>query len=239
MRIWALVPVKPLIDSKSRLSETLTAGQRARFTLMTLERTIYALQCSPTIEKVMVVSRDSNVLKLARREGALTFDEHGRHDLNSALNRAAQTAASRGVDGVIVLPSDLPLISIEDVSSFVNGSGAGADNNGHELQQATMTICSDQHGTGTNALMIQPPGGFTFRFGEGSYQQHLAEAEKLGMTIQYRTLPGIAFDIDSQVDWLQLSELDKHLVAAIIGRAELPNPALSDRRAIERKEVLS
>ncbi|MFN2189200.1 MAG: 2-phospho-L-lactate guanylyltransferase, partial [Candidatus Promineifilaceae bacterium] len=40
MKIWAIIPVKPLYDSKSRLAEVLTPEERAELTRRLLESTI-------------------------------------------------------------------------------------------------------------------------------------------------------------------------------------------------------
>ena len=64
-----------------------------------------------------------------------------------------------------------------------------------------MAICSDREGDGTNALLVCPPTGFTFQYGPGSYQRHLAEAERLGIAQCIVDTPGIRFDLDTEQDY--------------------------------------
>ena len=66
MIIWAIVPVKPLRDSKSRLAHILSADQRAELTGQMLGRVLDVLGIVTAVTRTMVVSRDPAVLKIAR-----------------------------------------------------------------------------------------------------------------------------------------------------------------------------
>ena len=100
MSLWAIVPVKPLRRGKSRLAAALDPGERAQLNRTLLERTLKTLIDLEEVEQVLVVSRDSSALALARELGARTVQEDGAPSLNTALRRAtvvAQVYASRGV----------------------------------------------------------------------------------------------------------------------------------------------
>ena len=87
MTIWAIVPVKPLLIGKSRLGSVLSGEERARLNRMLLERTLGVLKDTPSIDGSLVVSRDPEVLAIAREFGSRTVLEHGQTqtDLNLAL----------------------------------------------------------------------------------------------------------------------------------------------------------
>ena len=70
MSLWAIVPVKALHESKSRLSEVLTKEQRAELTREMLLNTLHELAEVPEIERTLVVSADSTALTLAQELGA-------------------------------------------------------------------------------------------------------------------------------------------------------------------------
>ena len=72
MAVWAIVPIKPLGQSKSRLSDILSRKSRAALSKELLTKTLQVLRGSPSIEKTLVVSRDTAVLALARTLGAQT-----------------------------------------------------------------------------------------------------------------------------------------------------------------------
>lgn len=203
MILWAIIPVKPLRYSKSRLSHILSMDERAQLTSNILERTISAVDQVPVISKTMVISRDTAALKVARKFGVSTYRETERQDLNTALTRAAHIAAAQKVEGVLILPADLPLITSADIEELIEAAGLANPNgsNGYHFPKRVMVICTDRNQDGTNALLVSPPTGFTFQYGPNSFERHLDEAEKLGMTIRSVTVPTIQFDLDTEEDW--------------------------------------
>lgn len=204
MIIWAIVPVKPLRDSKSRLSHILSSEERAELTKKILGQTLEVLADVKSIFRTMVVSRDPSVLKIARQHGALTFSESDKQDLNMALTRATHIAVAQQANSILVLPSDLPFLTPEDVEMMIGSleyDSRNGNGNGYHIQKRAITICSDHVGEGTNALLLSPPIGFVYRYGDDSFQQHLDEAERLGMKRRIVNTPGITFDLDTEHDW--------------------------------------
>lgn len=204
MIIWAIVPVKPLRDSKSRLSHILSPDERATLTRGILGHTLKVLDDVKGIFRTMVVSRDPAVLKVARQHGASTFSESDRQDLNVALTRATHIAVSQQANSILVLPSDLPFLTQEDVEMMLSGvemNSRNGNGNGYHTQDRGITICADHNEEGTNAMVVSPPTGFTFRYGTESFQRHLDEAARLGMARRIIHAPGIKFDLDTEDDW--------------------------------------
>lgn len=119
---WAIIPVKPLRESKSRLAAVLSPDERADLTGFLLQRTIKILLQTPLIDRIMVVSRDTEALKLARQSKAVTLAEGDRPGLNVALLRAAYVAAAQRATGLLILPSDLPLLTVADVEMMLTGA---------------------------------------------------------------------------------------------------------------------
>ena len=186
MIIWAIVPVKPLRESKSRLSHILSSEERAELTRKILGKTLDGLGDVKGIFKTMVVSRDPVVLKIARQHGALTFSESDKQDLNMALTRATHIAVAQQANAILVLPSDLPFLTVEDVEMMINSlspDGRHVNGNGYQHHKRAITICADHNDEGTNALLLSPPTGFVYRYGPDSFQQHLEEAERLAKII--------------------------------------------------------
>lgn len=203
MNVWAIVPVKPLRDSKSRLAHILSPDQRAELTGDLLRRTLEILANVPAIQRTLVVSRDAGALKLARQHGAMTYEESDKQDLNMALTRAAHITAAQKADCALVLPADLPFLTAEDVTMVLEAASPESCNggNGYLSRRRGMAICSDHDDNGTNALLVCPPTGFAFQYGPGSFQRHLAEAERLGVPRCIVHAPGIKFDLDTEEDY--------------------------------------
>jgi 2-phospho-L-lactate guanylyltransferase len=201
---WAIIPVKPLRDSKSRLSHILSADQRAALTEALLAHTLDVLRRVPAIAQSLVVRRDQAILKIARRHQARTFNEGEKTDLNRAVSRGVHIAAAQQADAVLILPADLPFLTVEDVEMMLAGAipaANGNSGNGYYYQERAITICPDQHNDGTNALLVTPPTGFTFHFGPNSFQRHLDEAARLQIARRIIHAPGIKFDLDTEKDW--------------------------------------
>jgi 2-phospho-L-lactate/phosphoenolpyruvate guanylyltransferase len=204
MNVWAIVPVKPLRDSKSRLAHILSPDERAHLTAQLLARTLAVLGQVRDIHRIMVVSRDPAVLKIARKQGAVTFGEGDRQELNLALRRAAHIASAQQAEAVMILPSDLPLITTDDVAMVLAGiipESNGHHTNGYYYQTRAIAICPDHMNDGTNAILVCPPTGFNFQYGAGSFNGHLEEAARLGMARRIVHAPGLKFDLDTEEDW--------------------------------------
>ena len=190
--IWAIIPVKPLYNSKRRLAHILSAAERADLIHRFLVHTLRILNKSGVIERILVVSGDERVLTTAPLYGAEALVETAVNGLNPAVTYATQFAADSGATAVLILPADLPFIEEKDVAIMV-----ATDND--TLQ---MTICSDDKNDGTNALLISPPTPFTFHFGPGSFQQHLQEAFQREYTVHLiQNAPNLKFDLDTEEDW--------------------------------------
>ncbi|HET6446002.1 MAG TPA: 2-phospho-L-lactate guanylyltransferase [candidate division Zixibacteria bacterium] len=204
MIIWAIIPVKPLFDSKSRLAQVLSPEERADLTSRILESTVQVLNDVDDIDRILVVSRDSKALKIARNGGALTYSETDKQGLNSALTRATQIAATQKADCVLIIPADLPFVSAEDVQEMIKQATEGVvvgGNGDNGPQHRAMAICGDHNRDGSNALFVCPPTGFTFQYGPDSFNLHIEEASRLGMTARIVETPGIRFDVDTEEDW--------------------------------------
>jgi 2-phospho-L-lactate guanylyltransferase len=217
MTIWAIIPVKPLRYGKSRLSHILSPDERAKLTTAMLNRTLQVLSDVPSIYRTLVISRDPAALKIARKYGAYSYGEGDKQDLNLALTRAAHIAAAQDASGILILPADLPLISVEDVEMMLASAAPSGNHNGQSLPYhlpRTVAICPDTENDGTNALYVSPPTGFDFNYGTGSFDRHLEEAEQLGMESRVVHAPGLKFDLDTEEDWYTYQAVSGNLVTA-------------------------
>jgi 2-phospho-L-lactate guanylyltransferase len=190
MALWAIVPVKPLRRGKSRLSPVLSEDDRAELNQRLLLRTVDVLKSIPELVEVLVVSRDTQALALARDHGARTLQEDGQPQLNVALERATVVAKSYLADSVLILPADLPQITKEDVLAML---AAGK-------KPPVVVIAPDHHHQGTNALYINPAGLIEYDFGEGSFKRHSDAAQVAGVSLKVMELPSLAMDVDMPAD---------------------------------------
>ncbi len=190
MTLWAIIPVKPLRRGKSRLSGVLSLEARTALNHYLLSNTLETLASVPEIEHSLVVSRDPEALTIAREYGARTVQEQGSPQLNIALTRATMVALSHSVQGVLIVPADLPLLSVDDIREVVRRA-EGAP---------VVVITPDRHHQGTNALLISPPGLIKYEFGPDSFHRHCAQAKKVGARLEICERVSVALDIDFPED---------------------------------------
>ncbi len=188
--LWAIVPVKPLRRAKSRLASVLNRDERAALSQEMLIHTLGVLQEVPGIERVLVVSRDSQALALARDFGAHTVTERGEPQLNSALVRATLVARGYGVSGVLVLPADLPLVQKDDIEMLLSRA----------KNPPVVVIAPDRHRKGTNALLASPPGLIEYDFGPDSFKLHQQRAQAAGARVEICELSSLGLDVDLPED---------------------------------------
>ncbi len=199
MTIWAIVPVKPLRQGKSRLAGTLSEDQRTRLNRTLLEHTLNTLAEIGEIDKIMVVSRDPAALALARSHGARSLMEEGTPHLNTGLQRATAVARAHGAGGVLVLPADLPLISPREVRAILKRG----------LNPPVVVIAPDRREDGTNGLFMNPAGIIEYDFGPGSYRRHCERAEAAGASLEIVNRKALALDLDVPEDLDHLGGFDK------------------------------
>src|SRR6266542_2505448 len=172
--IWAIVPVKPFLRSKSRLAGVLTPLERAGLSREFLGHALAVVRQVPAIRQTLVISRDPAALALAHAQGVHTVTEAGAPDLNSALMRATRAALMQGAGAVLILPTDLPFLGPEDVRALIEMDEPGP----------VVSIAPDRREVGTNALFVSPPGLLPYAFGEHSFARHMALAEAAGARLR-------------------------------------------------------
>ncbi|RMG85037.1 MAG: 2-phospho-L-lactate guanylyltransferase [Chloroflexi bacterium] len=186
MCVWAIIPVKPLGQAKSRLSQILTPEQRASFAEVMLRQVLSVVSESHTVVGTLVVSRDTHVLAIAREYGAKTVQESGTPELNAALARATSVVKSWSCTSVLILPADLPFVTVEDIENMIKlGPFAPA-----------VVIAPDRDRDGTNGLFIRPPGLIEYAYGPGSFQRHVALAKEAGAIVREYQSEHMQFDVD-------------------------------------------
>lgn len=194
--VMAVVPMKPLGEAKARLALALEASARAQLSRDLLVRTLIVLGQADGISRTAVISRDMQVLKIARQNGAWAMYETGR-GLNAALEQATRVAEANGVKSLLIVPADLPNLTEGDVEAMI----------GLAIKPPCVVIAPDRREQGTNALLVSPPGLIPYAFGENSCAEHQRLARAAGRLELYRS-NGTAFDLDVPEDVRALGPLD-------------------------------
>lgn len=203
---WAIIPIRGLERSKSRLAGPLDAEERFDLVSRLLARAIAATTSSTRIAGTIVVSGDPEALEQARAAGALPVADLDR-GLNPALELAREEAIARGATALVVLPADLPWLdraTLEAVLDEATGAGAGAG--AAASAGPFVALVPDRHGTGTNVLILTPPSVIPFCFGPDSRAAHGAAAANAGAA--YAELAGpLGVDLDTLEDYVLVERL--------------------------------
>jgi len=195
MPTWAIIPVKRLSEAKSSLSAKLAPEQRSRLVLSMLMDVLGAVHQASSIAGVAVVSPDERVLSFARLHGAEGVAEPGL-ELNEALKLAIRHTISKGVDSVLILPADLPLLKSVDVENLIAAASAPKD-----------VVIAPSKAKGTNALFLRPPDLINLSFGGESFPLHVREASQVGVRPRIYRSTTVALDIDEPEDLLSVETL--------------------------------
>ena len=187
---WVIIPVKSLIDGKSRLAEVLSPARRRQFNESTLRHVIAIVRDGFDAERVLVVSGCAETRGFAEALGAAVIDEPRDGGLNQAVGVARDHALAQGAERILVISSDLPLVTADEIRLVRDRA----------RDDLAAVICRDRHGKGTNAIMLTRLRDFEFAFGAASAAAHRAEAERLGLAPVMMDLAGIGFDIDTPAD---------------------------------------
>ncbi|CAN5685950.1 2-phospho-L-lactate guanylyltransferase [soil metagenome] len=197
MDVAAVVPVKDLQGTKSRLAPVLDSAGRAGLTIYMMHRGISALQ-QAGIREICVVSPDRLVLQQANEKGATTLLQES-HGLNPALEEGRRWAMEREASAMLVLPADLPLLDAEDIRLVVSGCG----------ESPSGVISPDAVRAGTNALMLRPPDAIPFAFGTGSFEAHQQAAWEKDIPLAVIERTHLSFDLDTGEDLARFRSLER------------------------------
>lgn len=187
MSVFAVVPVKDLRGTKSRLAPILDPCARAGLTLYMMRRVVKCL-FEAGVEEVCVVSPDRIVLEDAQELGATALLQQS-SGLNPALEEGRRFALGKSASSLLVVPADLPLVEEGDIRVFLE-----------RAKDSSIAIAPDGAGAGTNALLLSPPDAIGFLFGAESFHKHRDAARERGLDVEVCQLPHLAFDLDTAED---------------------------------------
>lgn len=197
--MWIVLPIKNLDQAKQRLASELTPGERRELFLTMLRDVLTALAQVKGLDGILLVSRDPAATALSEEFGTALIDEPANIGQSEAVQRGVDWIIARGGKGVVTIPGDAPLISAAEVEDLLSVNSTG---------DRALTLSPSHDRRGTNCVVARPANLINFHFGHQSFQPHLAEAEKAGMTARIRPLPGIGLDIDTPEDVLKFLDVD-------------------------------
>ena len=195
MKATAIVPVKRFAEAKRRLATGIDDERRQALVAAMLEDTLEAVAAARSIERTVVVTGDPRAQEIvaATEIGEVLPDPADEGHVTAALAGIARAEVD-GAECVVLLPGDCPLLDPKELDRLLTG-----------VPSRYVAIVPDRHGSGTNALVLAPPGAIEPAFGEGSRDRHVAAAREAGVPFAVEELPSLALDLDTPADLIALT----------------------------------
>ena len=196
--LHVVLPMRTLSGGKARLGEALDAEEREELVLGMLLHTLAVLGAWSVCRRIHLVSPDP-VVDAATRQAGVEVIAHRQEGegLNAGISLGVSAARIAAAASLLVLPGDLPHLSVEALDRLLMAADAGvAAAAGGPL----MAIAPSDARSGTNALLLRPPDVIAPAFGPGSFEAHLRAAEAAGAAVQVISDPVLGFDLDTPDD---------------------------------------
>jgi 2-phospho-L-lactate/phosphoenolpyruvate guanylyltransferase len=194
VKATAVLPVKRFGAAKRRLAAGIEDERREALVAAMLEDVLEAIGAARMIERTIVVSDEPLAVKGAVAAEAEVVADPGEGGHSGAALAGIARAKERSAECVVLLPGDCPLLEPRELDQLLTG-----------VPSSYVAIVPDRHGTGTNALVLAPPGSIRPAFGAGSCERHVAAARAAGVPFAVEELPSLALDLDTPADVVALT----------------------------------
>jgi len=187
--VWVAVLVKDFSTAKQRLRPALDPGARRR---LARRNARLALEAASAGDHVVAVCGSEEAAGLARETGAEVLLEDEPGGQNPAARRGLDLAVSRGAGAVLLISSDLPLVSRGVVREMLAA--------GRRLVSPAVLAAPATGRGGTNAVYLSPPDAVGLHFGHDSLRKFERDAAHRGVRFELFEAPELALDLDEPSD---------------------------------------
>ena len=142
-------------------------------------------------ESCYVVSSHLKALSLAGSRGMTTVREAANGGVNAAVLRGMSKAVE---SGFLVIPADLPLLSISDLGHAIALKAEAID----------IVISPSQTFDGTNLLFFSKEKRVRLSYDRNSFWNHMKDVARKGHSLAVYTGRGVLFDVDTAQDVREL-----------------------------------
>ena len=204
MSTLAILPIKSFDDAKRRLGQGIDHALRRLLVEAMVADVLIALRRARSVTATVAVSSDEAAQRIAGAYGAsLLYDDGGGH--NGAALKGIRHAVAHGFERALLVPGDCPAVDPNELDALL----------GRDVSGRTALVVPDRHGTGTNALVLEPPDALEPSFGPGSRERHLERAAGADLRCELVEVPTLALDVDTPEDLEAL----RQMLASTHGRA--------------------
>ena len=193
MITWVIVLIKDFGSAKQRLRPALGPESRQE---LARDNARLAVQAAGAGDHVLVVAGGQEVAGLAEAWGADVLLEPREEGQNVAAARGIQRAIEAGAGAVLLLSSDLPLVTAESVRELLKSASEISG-------PLAMAVPAIGRG-GTNALYLRPPDVIALHFGDDSLAKFDRESTARGVDFVVHHSDAMALDLDEPADLARL-----------------------------------
>lgn len=183
-----LIPIKDPAQAKSRMAPLLTEEERRIVAWAMFEDLVDAL--APLPYPVVLVTSSPRASRRAALLKWRVIPEREQTSESASVDAASRLLADEGVEAVLRLPADIPLIQSADIAELLT----------RPICPPAAVLVPSHDRRGTNALLRTPPDLFPSRFGPDSYALHCREAARVGARLKIERNPRLALDLDDAAD---------------------------------------
>ncbi len=190
VRTAAILPVKTFARAKQRLGAAVDAPDRSVLAAAMVGDVLAALAAVPGLDDVVVVTAEERAAAAAREAGVQVVPDPVEAGQSAAAELGIEAATARGATRVLLVPGDCPALDAGEVAALLE----------RDPGPPSVVIVPDRHGSGTNALLIDPPDALAPAFGVGSFARHAARARAGGARVSVAQAASLALDVDTPGD---------------------------------------
>jgi 2-phospho-L-lactate guanylyltransferase len=190
------VLVKDFREAKQRLRPALDSDQRRD---LARHNAGLALAAARAGDRVLAVCGSEAAAEAARQSGAEALLESRPAGQNPAARLGIAYAAARGAGAVLLLSSDLPLVTRRVVAGMLAAA--------RRLGRPAVLAAPATGRGGTNALYLCPPDAIELHFGDDSLAKFSRDAAARGVRFELYESPRLALDLDEPGDLEELSRV--------------------------------
>jgi 2-phospho-L-lactate guanylyltransferase len=197
-KVVAIIPVREFENTKLRLRNFLGESERAMLTRSMLIHVLATLERSLVEHVVVVASNKAQASRLGKHFSKATFiSEKSPHGgVNDAMDGGIAYARHqfKGMDSVMLIPSDLPLLSVAAIDKALE-----------KLESYDLILSPSAKRDGTSLILFDLlRGRIPFHYDDDSYQRHLNEARLLKIKYTVFEPKELLFDVDTPTDFRKL-----------------------------------
>jgi 2-phospho-L-lactate guanylyltransferase len=190
---WVVVLVKDFDSAKQRLVPALGPAERRA---LARRNAVRAIRAAAGGDRRLVVAGSDQAAALAESLGVEALLEPRQEGQNVAAQRGIAHAVAAGADAVLLLSSDLPLVTTRSVRELLAAAAL-------LTPPAVMAVPAVGRG-GTNALFLNPPRAIGLHFGADSLAAFRREARNQHVHFALHQSPAMALDLDEPADLARL-----------------------------------